>query len=74
MSENEFEIRSYLKTELALLYHPQLPAAYAMNKMRAWIRHNAELYAQMYTHGEGRNDHSYTRRQVQLIVKYLDLP
>ena len=70
----QFEIRSYLKTELAQLYHPHLPSAYAMNKLRSWIRRCPELYTQMYSHGEGKNDHSYTRRQVKLIIEFLDVP
>ena len=74
MYDNDFQIRSYLKIELAQLYHPNLPATYAMHKLRGWIRHCPDLYAQMYSHGEGKNDHSYTRRQVSLIVQYLEKP
>ena len=29
---------------------------------------------QMYSGGEGKNDHAYSARQVRLIVKYLDEP
>lgn len=74
MQANNFEFRSYLKTELAQLYHPHLPSQYAMCKLRAWIRRCPGLHAQLYSHGEGKNDHSYTSRQVRLIVEYLDLP
>lgn len=74
IEEETFVVRSYLKVDLAHLYHPNLPLPYAMCKMRAWIRHNKELYSLMYSGGEGKNDHSYSRRQVKLIVQYLDIP
>lgn len=72
--EETFVIKSYLKADLAHLYHPNLPVPYAMSKLRSWIRKNKELYVRMYQGGEGKNDHSYTRRQVCLIIHYLDIP
>lgn len=72
--EEEFEIRPYLKMELAQLYHPHLPPHYAMSKLRAWIRRSPQLHSAMYAMGEGKNDHSYTRRQVKLIIEHLDTP
>ena len=42
--------------------------------MREWIKNNRELYDAMYNGGEGKNDHTYSARQVRLIVKYLDKP
>lgn len=76
MKEKEelFIIKAYLKVELAQMYHPHLPPRYAMSKMRSWIRQCPELHKQLYAMGEGRNDHAYTRRQVKLIVEYLDVP
>ena len=78
MNENEeetkFVVKSYLKADLAHLYHPNLPSPYAMCKLRGWIRKNKELHSLLYQGGEGKNDHSYTRRQVSLIVRYLDTP
>ena len=73
MSSN-FKVQSYLKCDLAQLYHPHLPVPYAMSKLRAWIRRCPELHEKMYIGGEGQNDHAYTRRQVALIVQYLDAP
>ncbi|TRX46831.1 DUF4248 domain-containing protein [Bacteroides sp. HF-5092] len=72
--EEPFVIRPYLKSELAHLYNPYVPLAYAMRKMREWIRNNKELYDAMYSGGEGKNDHAYSARQVRLIVRYLDEP
>lgn len=74
IEEEKFVIRAYLKAELAQLYSPNLPAVYAMRKLRAWIRRNEALSAVLYQGGESKKDHSYTKRQVRLIVKYLDEP
>ena len=67
IAEEPFVIRPYLKSELAHLYNPYVPLVYAMRKMREWIRN-------MYSGGEGKNDHAYSARQVRLIVRYLDEP
>ena len=72
MNATDFQIRPYLKADLAKLYHPHLPVSYAMQKLRSWIRRCPELHSQLYAAGEGKNDHSYTRRQVALIIQYLD--
>lgn len=72
--EETFTIRPYLKSELAHMYNPQLPLVYAMQKLRGWIRNNRELSDAMYSGGEGKNDHSYSTRQVRLIIKYLNRP
>lgn len=74
ITEDPFIIRPYLKSEIAHLYNPHVPLAYAMRKMREWVRKNKELHEAMYSGGEGKNDHAYSARQVRLIVKYLDEP
>ena len=72
--DHPFVIRPYLKTELALLYSPHVCVRTAMNRMNAWIRHNPELYEQMYNGREGKNDICFSERQVRLLVYYLDVP
>lgn len=72
--EGHFEIKPYLKTELAHLYNPNMSVEAAMHKMRMWIRRNKELYAAFYEGGEGVRDQSYSKRQVRLLVKYLEEP
>lgn len=74
IEEAKFVIRAYLKVELAQLYSPHLPPMYALRKLRAWIRRNEALSAALYQGGESKKDHSYTKRQVRLIVQYLDEP
>ena len=54
VDEEKFVIKAYLKADLARLYSPNLPAGYAMCKLRSWIRRNKELHAHMYEGGEVR--------------------
>lgn len=72
--QEEFQIRVYLKTELAQLYAPHLDPEAALRKMRKWIHRNPELYGQLYAGTEGKNEQAYSKRQVAVIVRYLDVP
>ncbi|WP_321330766.1 DUF4248 domain-containing protein [uncultured Bacteroides sp.] len=75
MKEDEkFAVRSYSKSDLAHLYNPNMPLISAMRKLRCWIQRNEDLYEKLYCGKEGKNDHYYTRRQVELIVTYLGEP
>ena len=69
-AQEEFQIRVYLKTELAQLYAPHLDPEAALRKMRKWIHRNPELYAGT----EGKNEQAYSKRQVAIIVRYLEAP
>lgn len=71
---DEFEIRVYLKTELAQLYSPYLGPEAALRKMQKWIRHNAQLHEELYSGKEGKNEQAFSKRQVEILVKYLDSP
>lgn len=74
IEEEPFPVRAYRKSELAHLYNPEMPLVSAMRKLRGWIWKNRELHTELYRAGEGKNDHSYTHRQVRLIVQYLGEP
>ena len=52
-AQEEFQIRVYLKTELAQLYAPHLDPEAALRKMRK---------------------QAYSKRQVAIIVRYLEAP
>ena len=66
-TQEEFQVRVYLKTELAQLYA-------ALRKMRKWIHRNPELYHELYAGTEGKNELAYSKRQVAVLVRYLDTP
>lgn len=72
--EEEFRIRVYLKTELAQLYSPHLTPEAALRKMQKWIRHNVPLHEELYSGKEGKNEQAFSKRQVEILVKYLDPP
>ena len=59
-----FEMRSYSKSELAMLYFPDAKTKKgAMNNLNYWINYCSPPHA-----------HRYTRREVELIVEYLCEP
>lgn len=72
--EEDFHIRVYLKTELAQLYAPHLDPEAALRKMRKWIHRNPDLYRELYEGAEGKNEQAYSKRQVEILVRYLDAP
>ena len=73
-AQEEFQIRVYLKTELAQLYAPHLDPEAALRKMRKWIHRNPDLYRELYAGTEGKNEQAYSKRQVAIIVRYLEAP
>lgn len=74
-TENEeFKIRPYLKTELAQMYLPYLSPEAALRKMQKWIRNNPALHEELYSGREGKNEQAFSKRQVEIVVKYLDPP
>ena len=76
-SESEtyrFEIKAYLKSDLAQLYFPCLSAEAALRKLRRWINFNPSLHHELYEGPEGKNDQIFSKRQVAGLVKYLERP
>ena len=73
-AQEEFQIRVYLKTELAQLYAPHLDPEAALRKMRKWIHRNPAHYRELYAGTEGKTEQAYSKRQVAIIVRYLEAP
>ena len=67
--KNEFEIRSYGKSELAMLYAPELTESGARSRLRRWLSVNPRLRYLL----KGKSK-TYTPRQVQKIVDELGEP
>ncbi|MBO4985858.1 MAG: DUF4248 domain-containing protein [Bacteroides sp.] len=76
METKEFELRPYLKKELAKRYFPSMNEASALRKLQKWIKEEeSNLHDRLYDDArEGRNDHFFTRRQVALIVEAFGTP
>lgn len=72
---NSFKIRSYGKTELAMLYLPNSTSEdSARRTMLRWIYRNEELKRKLYDSGYDNMQRRFYPNQVKLIVAYLGEP
>jgi hypothetical protein len=72
---NEFKIRPYGKSELAMLYFPHVKTTKgALNNLNFLIDYNSELRCKLRKCGTPPRAHFYTAREVALIVSYLGEP
>lgn len=70
-----FKIKTYGKSELALLYFPDaLTASGALHNLNYWINCNVQLKKELRECEMPLLAKSYTPRQVALIVEYLGEP
>ena len=75
MVNNDFIIRTYGRTELALLYSPNLTSQAAWRKLQSWIELNTELSNELYLLGyDGDKMRSFTPKMVSRIVYHLGVP
>ena len=71
----KFEIRSYGKSELAMLYFPDAQTASgALSNLNFWIRRCTELRNALRGCGMPRNAKCYTPKEVKLITYHLGEP
>ena len=66
----QFEIRSYAKKELALLYFPHA----AVTHLMSWIRRCTPLAAELEKLGSHKTAKWFLAREVRLIIHYLGEP
>lgn len=72
---SNFEIKTYGKSELALLYFPNaVSTAGALSNLNFWISGNAQLAKELYDCGMPEKAKYFTPREVALIVQYLGEP
>ena len=75
MTTDEFEIRSYGKSELAMLYFPESATPKgALNNLNLYIDHKPGLRRQLRDLGSPRLAHSYMPNEVALIVEAFGEP
>lgn len=73
--QKPFEIRSYGKSELAMLYFPNAQTAKgALNNLKFWINYNELLREELRALGFPPRAHHFRKKEVELIVKYLSEP
>ncbi len=69
-----FKIKTYGRTELALLYSPELSAQGAWRKLLRWINHHPTLSTRLAATGLTSHSRVFTPAQVRLIVEALGEP
>jgi len=67
--ESEFEIRAYGKSELAMMYAPELTESGAWKKLKRWMKINPRLRHLLKVNGK-----IFTPRQVRKIVDEVGEP
>lgn len=71
----EFNIRAYGKSELAMLYFPNASTAHtAVNHLMAWVKRNPELTDKLLAMGYQKTAKYFTAREVRIILEYLGEP
>lgn len=74
MTIEPFKIKSYGRTELALLYSPDDTPQSAYRKLCRWINRYPHLNEDLCRAGYNHNTRTYTPNQVRLIVEALGEP
>lgn len=69
-----FELRSYGRTELAQCYFPDLNSQAAYRKLQYWIDYYAHLRQDLDAVGANPKNRTYMPVQVKLIVEVLGEP
>lgn len=72
--EPDFIIRSYTKAELAQLYSPGREPAAALQNLYRWMRKCTPLISELRQLGYDKYRHSFLKREVETIHKYLGDP
>lgn len=71
----EFKIKAYGKSELALQYFPEAASAHtAVNHLMSWIRCNPVLTEELTRLGYRKSAKYFTPKEVGKIVEYLGEP
>ena len=75
MSQNKFAIRTYGKSEFALLMFPTIyDPKVAQAKMLRWIKKDPKFHKQMLEMGLSSHDKDYSPEQVRAMVEKFGAP
>ena len=72
--DNDFQTRTYTKTELALLYSPHSTPSTALQCLTRWMKQCQPLMAELATMGYNKYRHTLFKREVEAIVRHLGEP
>ena len=70
----EFKLQAYTKADLAQLYSPHSQEATALQNLYRWMKRNQPLMSELDAIGYNKYRHSFLKREVGIIVKYLGEP
>lgn len=71
----EFKVKAYGKSELALQYFPDVASAHtAVNHLMSWVRRSPILQEELAKLGYKKSAKFFTPKEVGLIVEYLGEP
>ena len=70
----EFKLQAYAKADLAQLYSPHSQEATALQNLYRWMKRNQPLMSELEAIGYNKYRHSFLKREVGIIVKYLGEP
>ena len=71
---DHFRMRSYSKTELALMYSPCSSPQTALQCLTRWIKHCRPLMDELRSMGYNKFRHTLLRQEVEAIVRHLGEP
>ena len=70
----DFKLQAYTKADLAQLYSPHSQEATALQNLYRWMKRNQPLMSELEAVGYNKYRHSFLKREVGIIVKYLGEP
>ena len=70
----EFKLQAFTKADLAQLYSPHSQEATALQNLYRWMKRNQPLMSELEAIGYNKYRHSFLKREVGIIVKYLGEP
>ena len=70
----EFKLQAYTKADLVQLYSPHSQEATALQNLYRWMKRNQPLMSELEAIGYNKYRHSFLKREVGIIVKYLGEP
>lgn len=73
-TEQEFKFRTYKKSELAMMYFPDVSKATASRNFRRWVTRCTPMTMELEAMGYDKNRQYLLKAEVEVIVKHLGEP
>lgn len=73
-NEEEFKLRTYKKSELAMMYFPNVSKEAASRNFRRWMTRCSMMMKELDAMGYDKNRQYLLKPEVEVIVKHLGEP